>query len=105
MFFLSLIVILISLILMATYSSYRAIDSFKLNDPVSFLIIGTDNGGERGNSEGIRADTIIYLTFTPSNVNKNPEINIVSIPRDTLAPIPCSNNSEYQKINSAFSIG
>lgn len=67
-------------------------------DPIGVLLIGTDNGGNRGNIEDARSDTLIYATINP----ETKKTNLYSISRDLYSWVDEEN---YQKINSAYSIG
>jgi len=64
--------------------------------PKSFLLLGTDN-------EGGNTDTIILVTINPKNERSNFDIQLTSIPRDTIAKPACS--SRYTKINESYPIG
>ena len=67
-------------------------------DPIGVLLIGTDDGGNRGSVEDARSDTLIYATINP--VTKR--THLYSISRDIYTWVDYEN---YQKINSAYSIG
>lgn len=71
----------------------------KQDSPVNILISGVDIGDPnlKGNNVPKRTDTIILMNYNP----KNSDINIVSIPRDTLIRI----NGKNEKINAANAIG
>ena len=70
-------------------------------EPFSVLLMGTD--ADRSDGASARTDVLMVVTVTPKNVNGNPEINIVSIPRDTLAYDVCG--EYFNKINGAYSTG
>ena len=77
----------------------------QLDEPVSFLVIGTDTGsGREDNSQWVpRADSIMLATLSPNNSRGNIESSIISISRDTRMDLACS---EYPgKINSAMATG
>jgi len=67
-------------------------------EPIGVLLIGTDNGGNRGDTEDTRSDTLIYATINP----QTKQTNLYSISRDIYSWVDEEN---YQKINSAYSIG
>lgn len=71
----------------------------KRNEPVNLLLMGLDIGDPKSKSanDPKRTDTLMLVNYNP----KIDEINIVSIPRDTLIRI----NGKNYKINSAYSIG
>jgi len=72
-------------------------------DPTTFLFIGTDE--DQTTAEGARSDVLMVATFTPDNVRGNMEMNIVSIPRDTVANIACGDADYYSRINEAYALG
>jgi LCP family protein required for cell wall assembly len=77
--------------------------SHALDGALNVLLVGTD---ERPGLEGNRADTIIVLHINAAH-NK---AYLLSIPRDTLTPIPAFAKSKFtgskgDKINSAFEFG
>ncbi len=96
-----------------TYNVITQSDLVGLKAPVSFLFIGSDNGGENRSLDSDwqpLADSLILATINPENERGNVEINTISIPRDTQATIACANkgfNDEQSvgKINSSFAIG
>lgn len=69
------------------------------DDPVNILVMGLDigNSGVKSDYDGKRTDTIILMHYNP----KDEEVNMVSIPRDTLVKI----NGKNQKINAAHVLG
>ncbi|MDF2884674.1 MAG: putative cell envelope-related function transcriptional attenuator [Clostridiaceae bacterium] len=71
----------------------------KNDSPVNILVSGVDIGDPslKGSNIPKRTDTIILMNYNPDN----DEINIVSIPRDTLIRI----NGKNEKINAANAIG
>lgn len=73
----------------------------KLNngEPFSILLIGTDDRLEE--EERGRADTIIVATVNPEKEN----VNIISIPRDTLITLPGTPDNIPDKINSTYAYG
>ncbi len=92
-----------------TYNVITQSDLVGLKAPVSFLFIGSDNGGDNRNLDSNwqpLADSLILATINPENERGNVEINTISIPRDTQVPIACVNDdNSVGKINSAFAIG
>ncbi|MGL5020587.1 MAG: LCP family protein [Mycoplasmatales bacterium] len=70
-------------------------------EPTTFLFIGSDE--DQTNSAGARSDVLIVVTLTPSNSRGNMEVNMVSIPRDTVTHITCGDY--YGRINEAYSVG
>ncbi len=96
-----------------TYNVITQSDLVGLKAPVSFLFIGSDNGGDNRNLDSNwqpLADSLILATINPENERGNVEINTISIPRDTQVPIACTNqgvngDNSVGKINSAFAIG
>ncbi len=111
-------ILLIALIILIIYTSFilikdavvavvanNVITNEQLADelePTSFLFIGTDE--DQTQADGSRSDVLMVATFTPDNKRGNMEMNIVSIPRDTVVPISCDQNN-YKKINSAHNTG
>ncbi len=84
--------------------------NFELQEPISFLLIGSDYRGEDNTNPdlaGARADALMVATLSPNNSRGNVEFDIVSIPRDTISYIPCLSSTEdyYDKINSALNYG
>lgn len=71
----------------------------KGDEPVNILAMGVDIGtpGLTGSKNPTRTDTILLMNYNP----KIEELNIISIPRDTLIMI----NEKYKKINEAHAIG
>lgn len=71
----------------------------KRNTPVNLLLLGVDIGDPKSKSadDPKRTDTIMLINYNPII----DEINMVSIPRDTLIKI----NGKNFKINSAHAIG
>lgn len=71
----------------------------KKNEPVNLLLMGVDIGDPKSKSidDPKRTDTLILINYDPII----DEINMVSIPRDTLIKI----NGKNLKINSAHAIG
>ncbi len=102
-------------ILAGTYNVITQSDLVGLKEPVTFLFIGSDNGGENRdvNSDWQPlADSLILATINPSNERDNIELNTISIPRDTQADITCAQQGGFinpetntGKINSSFAIG
>ncbi len=97
----------------STYNVITQSNLVSLKDPVSFLFIGSDNGGESRDIDSDwqpLADAIILATISPENSRGNVEINTISIPRDTQAEIVCATDPYtggyvVDKINSSFSHG
>lgn len=69
------------------------------DEPVNILIMGVDMGtlGEEDSKNPKRTDTIMLMNYNP----KFQEINVISIPRDTLITM----NDKYKKINEAHAVG
>ena len=69
------------------------------NEPVNLLLMGVDIGDPKSKNanDPKRTDTLMLVNYNPSTE----EINMVSIPRDTLIKI----NGKNQKINVAHAIG
>jgi LCP family protein required for cell wall assembly len=69
----------------------------KNNQPLTFLLLGTDTGAlgrkQKGNS-----DTMILVTVNPETKKST----MISIPRDTLANIQDGSTRNLQKVNSAY---
>lgn len=72
-------------------------------EPTTFLFIGSDE--DQTMAEGARSDVLMVATFTPDNVRGNMEMNIVSIPRDSIANITCDGYDYYGRINEAYAVG
>ncbi len=114
-FILTLIYIGGKFIFAGTYNVITQSNLVGLKEPVSFLFIGSDNGGDNRdiNSDWQPlADSLILATVSPENERGNIEVNTISIPRDTQAQIICGNQSNIfaqepivDKINSSFAIG
>lgn len=74
-------------------------DSITNPDPVNFLVIGTDLGGNRSfETDGVRTDVQMIISLTPENERGNAEVNIVNIPRDVTVDYSCGGSG---KINGA----
>jgi LCP family protein required for cell wall assembly len=71
----------------------------KKDEPVNILAMGVDIGtvGAKSSNNPKRTDTIVLMNYNP----KLEEVNIISIPRDTLIMM----NGKYKKINEANVIG
>jgi LCP family protein required for cell wall assembly len=71
----------------------------KKDEPVNILLMGVDIGtpGSKAKNDPKRTDTIILLNYNP----KINELNMVSIPRDTLIEV----NGKRKKINESHAIG
>lgn len=69
------------------------------NEPVNLLLMGVDIGDPKSKNanDPKRTDTLMLVNYNPNTE----EINMVSIPRDTLIKI----NGKNQKINAAHAIG
>ncbi len=97
----------------STYNVITQSNLVSLREPVSFLLIGSDNGGEERDIDSDwkpLADSIIVATINPENSRGNVEINTISIPRDTQTEIACEQDPTtgepvVDKINSSFSYG
>lgn len=80
----------------------------KGNDSVNILLLGMDIGDSENiaNTSGRRTDTMMLLNYNPKNDN----INVVSIPRDTLIEVEDAYDENgdyipYWKMNSAYVLG
>lgn len=72
-------------------------------DPLNFLLIGTDLGGNRTFEEdGVRTDVQMVISLTPTNERGNAEINVMNIPRDVTTDYSCGGAG---KINGAAAQG
>ncbi len=97
----------------STYNVITQSSLVSLKEPVSFLFIGSDNGGESRDLDSDwkpLADALIIATINPENSRENIEINTISIPRDTQAEIVCSTDpytgaNTVDKVNQSFAIG
>jgi LCP family protein required for cell wall assembly len=69
-----------------------------LTQPSTILLLGVDLRPGQAQEEGVRSDTLLLLRFDPLGGWGS----LVSIPRDTVAPIPGFDDT---KINAAFSYG
>lgn len=67
------------------------------NESVNVLVMGVDIGDPELKGSPKRTDTILLMNYNP----KSKDINLISIPRDTLIKIKGKN----QKINAAHAIG
>lgn len=73
--------------------------NYKLDKPVSFLLLGTDQGVDRSSSvAGVRSDAVMVATLSPSNSRSNVEVDLISIPRDTLVYTPCARSEDGSAI-------
>ncbi len=111
---LSLFYLVVSFIFASTYNVITQSNLASLKEPVSFLFIGSDNGGDERDIDSDwqpLADSLILATVSPENSRGNVEINTISIPRDTQAEIVCADDPTdptghvTSKINSSFSYG
>lgn len=74
----------------------------KQRKPVALLVMGTDTGAlGRGKDFKGRTDTMMVVVLNP----QQKKMTIVSIPRDTLAPIPGYGEYAPAKINAAYFFG
>lgn len=79
-------------------------DTIENIEPFNMLIGGTDLGGDRTyESNGVRTDVLMLVSYNPENIRNNQALSIISIPRDTNVYIPCANLNS--KINAAASYG
>lgn len=102
------IYMLSSIVVKISFNEISTSDKYKLTDPVSFLLIGTDYGSNRsGSVEGVRADTVMVATINPKNSRGNIELNLISIPRDTLVYTTCSDTGDvtYDKLTNTMNYG
>ncbi len=112
--FISMIISIVFLILLAVtfigklgFNAVSSSSAFEIKEPISFLLLGSDYRAEEVSyTQGARADSIIVVTLNPKNSRGNIEVNAVSIPRDNIAAIPCSQQEGmYGKINSTLNEG
>lgn len=71
----------------------------KLNQPISILLIGLDDGDPDIPDSPRRSDTMLVASINPENKT----VNLLSIPRDSRVMIP--GHSGYEKINNAYFYG
>lgn len=72
-------------------------------EPLNFLIVGTDLGGNRTfESDGVRTDVQMVVSLVPTNERGNAEINVMNIPRDVTTEYSCGGSG---KINGAADTG
>ena len=71
----------------------------KLNQPITILLIGLDDGDPNTPDSPRRSDTMVAASIDP----KNKTVNLLSIPRDSRVIIPGRNG--YDKIAHAYSYG
>ena len=105
----SLLLTIISFILFLIFGTVTATLNFTLKSdlnslkkPISILVMGGDNGGNRETVALV--DSIMIMTINPNNERDNVAIDVLSIPRDTEVEYSCS-PGEYGKINSTFAFG
>lgn len=94
--------IVVSAIVNSTINYTISSDSIETIKPFSMLLIGTDEDSVMEDGAA-RSDVLMVVTFNPLNARGNVELNVVSVPRDSIALDTCSDS--YNKINSAFSTG
>lgn len=64
-------------------------------EPVNFLLIGTDLGGNRTFAEdGVRTDVQMVVSLTPTNERGNAEVNVMNIPRDVTTEYACGGSGK-----------
>ncbi len=102
-----LILLVASFLIKFSVNTVATSSAFKITEPMSFLLLGSDYRKEEVSyTSGARADSIIVVTLNPKNSRGNIEVNAVSIPRDNLASIPCGpQDNFYGKINSSLNEG
>lgn len=72
-------------------------------DPINFLLIGTDLGGNRTyEKDGVRTDVQMLMSLVPENERGNAEVNVMNIPRDVTTEYACGGSG---KINGAADQG
>ncbi len=72
-------------------------------NPINFLVVGTDLGGNRTFEEdGVRTDVQMVVSLTPVNERGNAEVNVMNIPRDVVTEYSCGGSG---KINGAAAVG
>ncbi len=102
----TLIYIILKLFISLFISNTLANEDYTLTEPISILLIGSDYVKDDPDRIGARADSQIVLTINPENKRGNIEFEFVSIPRDTLAPIPCGPDGLiYDKITHSLMYG
>ncbi len=102
----TLIYIIFKLFISLFISNTLTNEDYTLTEPISILLIGSDYVKDDPDRIGARADSQIVLTINPENKRGNIEFEFVSIPRDTLAPIPCGPDGLiYDKITHSLMYG
>lgn len=99
----TLFLLIVSFIFKTGASFVLTSKALNLDSPISFLLLGTDYSEKRA-GEGVRSDSIMVFTINPSNQRSNIELNMVSIPRDTLVTASCTGGS-YDKITNTTNSG
>ncbi|WP_416353862.1 LCP family protein [Agrilactobacillus fermenti] len=92
----------------AVNATYHPVDDKKVSTnikngkPLSILLLGVDTGAEGRIDKG-NSDTMILTTIN----SQKKKVNMVSIPRDTMAQMQYSNSDKFnvQKVNAAYNIG
>lgn len=89
----------------ATYrpvANRKVSTNIKSGKPLSILLLGVDTGAEGRIDKG-NSDTMIVATVN----NTKKKINLVSIPRDTMAKMQYTNSDKFniQKVNAAYNLG
>ncbi|MBD5430636.1 LCP family protein [Lactobacillus sp.] len=86
-----------------TYDPKNAVtqDSFDGKHSFSILLLGTDTGALGRTEKRGNTDTMIIATVNPQNKS----VNLMSIPRDTMAQMIGTQNFSVHKINAAYNIG
>lgn len=99
----TLFLVLFCLRIMVSNAANSVIEGEKYSkiEPTSFLILGTD--AAQTHAEGARSDVMMVATFNQSNSRGNMELNLISIPRDTIMKNTCS--GEYEKANGIYNYG
>lgn len=115
--FISFLLIIITLFLILSnlfinlfLTNITSNDKYNLDEPVSFLLLGTDKGSERSDSiSGVRSDSVMVGTLNPNNSRDHIEMNLISIPRDTLVYTPCATSTDgspvYNKLADSTNSG
>lgn len=86
-----------------TYDPKTAVtqDDFNGKKSFSILLLGTDTGALGRTEKRGNTDTMIIATVNPEKKS----LNLMSIPRDTMAEMIGTENFSVHKINAAYNIG
>ncbi|WP_137626789.1 LCP family protein [Lactiplantibacillus pingfangensis] len=84
----------------SVYTGSNASQTIDAKQPISILLLGVDTGADGRIDKG-NSDTIMVVTINP----KTEKTVITSIPRDTLAEMVGTKETNVQKLNAAYNIG